>query len=227
LAGLTFAPPLDSDNDGVCDQVDNCPNSPNSAQEDSDCDGVGNICDVCPGGDDSQDTDNDGIPDCVDWNGINSVPMEWRCGSNNNKVMICHIPPGNPANPQSICVSPNAVAAHLAHGDYLGYCGMANCNASYMVARPARDSAISHSPLELDMFPNPVGNRLEIVFPESIAENSILELVDLTGRIIQQHRLVLGGVSQTFDMSYVQPGIYLVKIVQYGGDIWTKKIVKQ
>ncbi|NDC37032.1 MAG: hypothetical protein EBZ48_03150 [Proteobacteria bacterium] len=38
------------------------------------------------------------------------------------KVTICHIPPGNPANAQTIQVSPDAVAAHLAHGDILGPC---------------------------------------------------------------------------------------------------------
>ena len=39
------------------------------------------------------------------------------------KVDICHIPPGNPGNPQSISVGASAVPAHLAHGDTLGGCG--------------------------------------------------------------------------------------------------------
>lgn len=34
------------------------------------------------------------------------------------KVAICHLPPGNPDNIQEICISANAVPAHLAHGDY-------------------------------------------------------------------------------------------------------------
>lgn len=38
------------------------------------------------------------------------------------KVVICHIPPGNPGNAHTISVSPNAVPAHLAHGDTLGPC---------------------------------------------------------------------------------------------------------
>ena len=38
------------------------------------------------------------------------------------KVLICHIPPGNPENPITISVSPNAVPAHLAHGDTEGPC---------------------------------------------------------------------------------------------------------
>ena len=38
------------------------------------------------------------------------------------KVTICHKPPGNPENAQTITVGRNAVATHLAHGDTLGPC---------------------------------------------------------------------------------------------------------
>jgi hypothetical protein len=37
-------------------------------------------------------------------------------------VVLCHIPPGNPKAANTISVSPAAVPAHLAHGDYLGPC---------------------------------------------------------------------------------------------------------
>jgi hypothetical protein len=37
-------------------------------------------------------------------------------------VTLCHIPPDNPANAQTIVVGQAAVATHLAHGDYLGEC---------------------------------------------------------------------------------------------------------
>ena len=40
----------------------------------------------------------------------------------NHKVVICHIPPGNPENEHSIRISINAVHAHLAHGDSLDSC---------------------------------------------------------------------------------------------------------
>ena len=37
-------------------------------------------------------------------------------------VTLCHIPPGNPGNAQTLTVGAGAVPAHLAHGDYLGAC---------------------------------------------------------------------------------------------------------
>jgi len=38
------------------------------------------------------------------------------------KTTICHIPPGNPDKAHTLSVGNSAVAAHLAHGDYLGEC---------------------------------------------------------------------------------------------------------
>ncbi len=64
----------DVDDDGRCDQDDNCPNIWNPDQEDVDRDGVGNRCDNCPEvpNADQLDSDGDGIGDVcagqlVDW----------------------------------------------------------------------------------------------------------------------------------------------------------------
>lgn len=68
----------------------------------------------CEGSDDSDEDseDNDGGPDddCDDDD------------CNDDKVLVCHIPPGNPENAHEILVSANAVPALLAHGDILGEC---------------------------------------------------------------------------------------------------------
>ena len=37
-------------------------------------------------------------------------------------IIICHIPPGNPAGAVTIVVASPAVAAHVAHGDSIGEC---------------------------------------------------------------------------------------------------------
>ena len=39
------------------------------------------------------------------------------------KELVCHIPPGNPANAHTICVSKNAVDTHVSHhADTIGAC---------------------------------------------------------------------------------------------------------
>jgi len=73
-------PDTDTDDDGIADCNDNCPDDPNPSQVDTDEDEVGDACDNCPNtpnpdqddldGDDlgdacDPDDDNDGVLDCV------------------------------------------------------------------------------------------------------------------------------------------------------------------
>jgi hypothetical protein len=59
----------DSDNDGVCNSIDNCPNVPNRSQLDTDADGIGNACDNCPlvANPLQTDTNHNGIGDACDY----------------------------------------------------------------------------------------------------------------------------------------------------------------
>ena len=58
----------DSDNDGIFDLDDNCPNQVNPGQSDNDDDGIGNRCDNCPNDAnfDQADSDLDGTGDLCD-----------------------------------------------------------------------------------------------------------------------------------------------------------------
>lgn len=48
---------------------------------------------------------------------------EERCGKGGDKSLFCHVPQGNPGNPQELCISDSAVPAHLEHeGDHCGAC---------------------------------------------------------------------------------------------------------
>jgi len=60
------------------------------------------------------------ICECLD------VDENDDCG--NNKVLICHVPPGNPWNAHELCVAEPAVKAHMKnHDDTLGACPECRC----------------------------------------------------------------------------------------------------
>ncbi|RJR22461.1 MAG: hypothetical protein C4581_00970 [Nitrospiraceae bacterium] len=61
----TYPIVFDIDNDGLTDNLDNCPDIPNIDQTDSDIDFVGDACDTCPN-DPINDADHDGLCGNVD-----------------------------------------------------------------------------------------------------------------------------------------------------------------
>jgi hypothetical protein len=69
-------PTADSDNDGVADGADNCPDTPNSNQSDADGDGVGDACE----GPTPADSDLDGVSDGLD--NCPSVPNPDQADAN-------------------------------------------------------------------------------------------------------------------------------------------------
>lgn len=54
--------------------------------------------------------------------GYETIKVKVKDVRKQNKVVICHIPPGNPCNKLEITVAASAVPEQLAHGDYLGEC---------------------------------------------------------------------------------------------------------
>ena len=63
----------------------------------------------------------------------------------NPGVMVCHIPPGNPAAAHTITVGAGAVDAHLAHGDTLGPCATSPKDKVTLCHIPPGNPAAAHT----------------------------------------------------------------------------------
>lgn len=117
-------------------------------------------------------TDADG---CVSGDSIFVNVVDVRCGNNLNKVAVCHIPPGNPANAHTICISDNGVPAHLAHGCVLGACAADTLQA---------DSS-SQTDVDLVVAPNPMVDDAYVQLVTGEQESVLVTLVDGMGRTRQ------------------------------------------
>ena len=53
---------------------------------------------------------------------IGVVVLPISAFAQRTRVLVCHVPPGNPSNAQSLSLPESAVQAHLAHGDAFGRC---------------------------------------------------------------------------------------------------------
>ncbi len=93
----------DTDGDGICDQVDNCPLIPNPDQADCDNDNEGDVCetdsdndnvpdacDICVGNDATGDTDGDGICDDLD-NCVFIMNVDQADCDNDGEGDVCEI----------------------------------------------------------------------------------------------------------------------------------------
>lgn len=66
-------------------------------------------------------------------------------------VTICHRPPDNPENVQTITIGSNAVPAHLAHGDTLGSCTTAPPDIVRLTVTKVLVGSSPHSPEQFNI----------------------------------------------------------------------------
>ncbi|MFM7218501.1 MAG: T9SS type A sorting domain-containing protein, partial [Bacteroidota bacterium] len=149
---------------------------------------------------------------------VNAVDV--RCGHDLKKVVLCHVPPGNPGNPQTLCIAPSAVPAHLSlhPGDCLGPCSTSRIDGSEL------DEA--HS---LAVSPNPFSNILNISFEVYSDQQIEIGLYDLEGRLVQE--LVKNDFAsdshfhQEFSVNGLANGLYFVKFSS-GETVEFRKVTK-
>jgi len=131
--------------------------------------------------------------------------VDIRCGNNLNKVILCHVPPGNPGNSQTICIAPQAVPAHLANhpGDCLG-----PCSSTQRLMDPTLFDNEKAS-----VYPNPFNHSFMLHHDFDNGEPVQMIIRDITGRIIESFTKVTNDSEFGINLSL---GIYLVEIFTPG-----------
>ncbi len=99
-------------------------------------------------------------------------PNEDPANPPGDKAVICHAPPGNPANAHSITVGMNAVDAHLNHHpDYLGPC---DSDLEQMESALFNEFQLSLSPVDTSTLTVKVDGLAENQFTFDSSTNSVI-----------------------------------------------------
>jgi hypothetical protein len=114
---------------------------------------------------------------CTNSDDVTVEVVDIRCGKNMNKVLVCHVPPDNPDNPQTICIAPQAVPDHLSHGDYLGPC-LDERSGKYIEIEP------EHTAFDVNVYPNPFLTTSNIDISLNERKNVTIKVTDMLGRSI-------------------------------------------
>lgn len=144
--------------------------------------------------------------------------VDVRCGNKLDKVMICKVPPGNPANASTNCISASAVPAHLNNGSYLG-----NCNVTNRIVSSAENIEERPAALALRALPNPSRSFFILDISSSNREKAELTVRDIAGRQVEK-RIVMPGNKLQLGSAY-RAGVYLVELRQ-GNERVILKLIK-
>ncbi len=148
-------------------------------------------------------------------------------GTNGKKVYVCHIPPGNPGNPQTLSISVNAVPAHvgLHGGDRLGTCDMLPCTAPSIVSKKsAVDVSEGHGKLTVTVAPNPSSTHFTFRLHSEDETPVSIRIVNGTGQVLESANKV--NANGTVQMgSKLINGMYFAEFMQ-GTDRQVIKVMK-
>ncbi len=146
---------------------------------------------------------------CVATDSVFVNVVDVRCGNDLNKVLVCHIPPGNPANAHTICISENGVPAHLAHGCHLGDC------------HTAPDSLQNGGSLQISASPNPMSEVTMVDVHSMAPQHVTVTVFDSMGRrlLVLLDVTMSSGEARTLalDRSQLPNGVTMLWLEARGG----------
>jgi len=214
-------------------------------------DGGGQSHQVCPGINTTVYTVS--ITDqnnCLATDSVIICVIDVRCGNHLDKVELCHVPPDNPLNPNTLCVSISSVPTHLAHGDMLAACGtdhscppamdafavspvvgtlaVGTSDSQYGWVHGVQQDASVLRETTLKVYPNPFTEEATVEFASMDDSWATLKLFDHLGReisVLFDGDVVQGVVhKQVIDRTGLVPGIYLCTL-QLDDTVMTQTLI--
>ena len=163
---------------------------------------------------------------CVSTCTVSVHAEDARCfagNSGNAKVKICH-KTGNGCH--EICVSSNAVSAHLGHGDFLGDCTPDCEEVLYAKAVVTEKAPVKPAVEMLDVMvaPNPAETQFTLFIETASKEKISFVLYDVFGRVVKRTENK-GGTQQIMFGEELKAGMYMVEVIQ-GSERKVIKLVK-
>lgn len=157
--------------------------------------------------------------------------LDIRDGNDGKKVFVCHVPPGNPANPQTISISVNAVPAHIpGHTlDHLGKCGESPCGTpSSADAKKPESNDMLTDELKISVSPNPNNGQFTVKLNNLQSSKAEVTILNANGSIIEKRNVQnnMKGNPIQFNLRTKASGILLIKVVSEDG-VSTERIVIQ
>lgn len=146
---------------------------------------------------------------CTATDSVNIVVIDARC--DNDKVAICKKTESNSNPSAQICVSPDAVPAHLRNGGTLGVCTGQSISESSYTADQGTASVLS-------AFPNPFASQTTVTFTLNEQERHvILDIYDMGGNRLSR---VYSGSAEA-NTAYTFP----VDIGKFQGEIFMVRLI--
>jgi hypothetical protein len=148
-------------------------------------------------------------------------------GSKGKKVYVCHRPPGNPNNVQTLSISVNAVSAHVPFhgGDNLGRCDQSCGSDKWEGETGELLTDYTGEGFDLIVFPNPFQNQFRITVESESTEPVNIRVYDVTGQLVLQSLNRSANEEIWISDSQFAKGIYLAR-VQQGENQQVVRVIK-
>ncbi len=135
--------------------------------------------------------------------------VDIRCG--NNKVKVCYIPAGNPANRKTICVNKLAVPVLLLTGSRLG-----ECDSGAMAGRnlAVTDETDDKGAGTIQVYPNPNRGSFNVKLPFYSGGELKLVISDAHGSVVKAVFIPAGKGYDVIhvELGQVAQGMYIIRV---------------